>query len=101
MHSGLAHVVLLALVNTWTIRAIDRKAIGWTLETEEQIAEALKSQVKQRHSDEWFKNHSEEKEEIMAMYCGHDGCKGSYWKPCIDRWPAVSECASCDWDMLG
>ena len=42
MHSGLAHVVLLASVNTWTIRAIDRKAIGWTLETEEQIAEALK-----------------------------------------------------------
>ena len=32
-------VVLLALVNKWTVRAIDRKATGWALETEEQVAE--------------------------------------------------------------
>ena len=41
MRFGLT-VVLLALVNKCTVRAIARKATGWTLETEEQIAEALK-----------------------------------------------------------
>ena len=48
MRFGLT-VVLLALVNKCTVRAIARKATGWTLETEEHIAESQSSGCNQQN----------------------------------------------------